>query len=755
MNNRKRHRTSSSGASGPTRDFRSLWFGESVSLIGDQISTFVIPTLAVLALHASSTQVGGLNAVATLSYPLLGLFVGVLMDRVRRRPVMVYADLARFLAYASLPLAAYKGWLSLGQLYGVAAIAGIFSVLFDVAYQSYLPTLLTGQALAQGNARLEMSSSTARLIGPTIGGALLQSVGAAGALTANAVSFLGSVLGVLRIRAPELAPHTEPAETPVRKQISEGVRFLWQHPLLRPLTIAAAFRNLGMSAARTVLILFLYRALHLTAGTAGLVFTTGAVAALLGAGVCSWLVQHLGVGRCLLATGAEGAVWLFAPLTLFLPPRPTVLVLMFLSSLWLPVWNATVTTVRQAVTERRLLGRVHATARTINLSAMPLGSLLGGLAAQELSTVLGTRAGLTATLTACAALATLSITQLLSRRIRHLRDYPHRRQEGTRVPTVSPASPPSGADIWILDRLEPVEEAEALRDELEGRNYRTEIVDWDTLTPSCIPPGVVREDGRFEVPRLAVVRSRIVTRCPQDRLAELYTGLGLLEDAGVRLVNNARSFARYENKIRQASVLSSAGLPVPPTRAVRTLQEVDACVVDWQDVVLKPCYGHASIDVVRLRPGGHGSATPDGLGAREHILVWHLLERHGLMCAQQFIPNRGRDLRILVLGRAVAGCYFHVSTAPDGSTRHPLYPYRWAQASLSAETEELALRATEELGFDVASLDLVEGPQGDVVIEVNPTISRWLPIEQTEHDRTPKGITIGFADLLAGLLGSR
>src|SRR3954452_20455766 len=183
------------------------------------------------------------------------------MDHMRRRRVMVVADAARFAAFASLPIAAAGDWLSLAQLYAVAAIAGGFSVLFDVAYQSYLPTLLTGEALARGNARLEMSSSTARLIGPTFGGALLQAFGAAGALAVNAASFLVSVTGVLHIRTPEPRPRTRQVSATIRQQIAEGIRFLWQHLLLRSLTIAAALRNLGMSATRTVLIIYMYRAL--------------------------------------------------------------------------------------------------------------------------------------------------------------------------------------------------------------------------------------------------------------------------------------------------------------------------------------------------------------------------------------------------------------------------------------------------------------------------------------------------------------
>ncbi|WBQ05701.1 MFS transporter [Kribbella sp. CA-293567] len=159
------------------RDFRALWFGQSVSSVGDQVSAFVLPTIAVLTLHASSVQVGALSAVGTVAYPCLGLFAGVLMDRVRRRRAMIVIDAARLFIYGSLPVAAALGALSLAHLFVVAALAGVCTVLFDVAYQSHLPSVLRGDSLAQGNTRLEMSGAVARFAGPPLGGVLLQGLG--------------------------------------------------------------------------------------------------------------------------------------------------------------------------------------------------------------------------------------------------------------------------------------------------------------------------------------------------------------------------------------------------------------------------------------------------------------------------------------------------------------------------------------------------------------------------------------------------
>lgn len=406
------------------RDFRWLWAGQTVSLVGDQVSVFVLPTVAVVVLHASSAQVGVLNAIASAAYPVLGLFVGVLLDRIRRRPAMIVADLVRCAAFATLPVAAVLHALSLAQLYAVAAVAGVFSVLFDVAYQSYLPTLLAGDRLAAGNARLEMSSSVSRLTGPMLGGVLLQGLAAAGALAANALSFLASVTGVALIRTPEPDLSAHPGHTGVWRPMLEGLHFLWRHPLLRPLTLAAGLRNLGMSAVRTILLLFLYRALPLSPGVAGTVFTAGAVAAVAGATLSGWLTRRLGVGRTLLLTGCEGLAWLAVPLALVLPPVGTVVTIMIASSLWLPIWNAVVTTLRQQVTEPRLLGRVHASARTINLSTIPLGALAGGTLAQLLAHTYGEREGMALALVLSAVVAALSLPTLLAGKIRHIHRYP-------------------------------------------------------------------------------------------------------------------------------------------------------------------------------------------------------------------------------------------------------------------------------------------------------------------------------------------
>ncbi|GCD97670.1 ATP-grasp domain-containing protein [Embleya hyalina] len=180
---------------------------------------------------------------------------------------------------------------------------------------------------------------------------------------------------------------------------------------------------------------------------------------------------------------------------------------------------------------------------------------------------------------------------------------------------------------------------------------------------------------------------------------------------------------------------------------------MDACLSQWQDVVVEPPHGHASVDILRLRAAGPDSPHPGALGTRTGILVGHLLQCHQALCVQRHIADPGRDLRIVVIGSRVVACYHHVNTAPDGNTRHPLHPHGWAAAELLPRAEESALRATGVPGLDVASPDLLEGPDGPVITEVNPSFSAWSSIERTEHDRSPHGITHACADPLCEPLG--
>jgi len=355
------------------------------------------------------------------AYPLAGLLAGVFIDRVRRRPVMVVADGSRLLAFGTIPVAAAIAHVTLTQLYLVAGIAAVFAVLFDVANQAHLATLVPARDLPAGNAGLELSRSIAQMAGPVCGGLLVQLAGAVGAIAVNATSFLASVAGVVRIRAEEPVPVPNVQGLTIGQQLAQGWSTVFGSPLLRPMVIAAAIRNLGMVMVKTILLLYMYRALHLSAGEAGTILGIGATAAVVGATCATRFGARCGPGRTLvISSGAEGLLWTLAPLSLLAMPTVVLVLVAAVASPWLPIWNANVLGIRQQVTPIGLQARVHATARTINWSTLPLGALLAGVLATACAQGLGDRAGLALALTTSAAVAAGSSLAILSTSVRRL-----------------------------------------------------------------------------------------------------------------------------------------------------------------------------------------------------------------------------------------------------------------------------------------------------------------------------------------------
>lgn len=177
-----------------------LWAGQSLSQVGTEVSQLAVPLLAVTVLAATPVQMGVLTAAKTAAFLLVGLPVGAWTDRVRRRPVMIGADLARMALLATIPVAWWLGVLTLAQLVVVALLVGLATLFFDVADQSFLPALVGRSGLVEGNAKLEASRAAAHTGGPALAGALVQLVGAAAAVAADAVSYLVSVVFLSRIR---------------------------------------------------------------------------------------------------------------------------------------------------------------------------------------------------------------------------------------------------------------------------------------------------------------------------------------------------------------------------------------------------------------------------------------------------------------------------------------------------------------------------------------------------------------------------
>ena len=401
-------------------DFLKLWAGESVSVFGSQVTVLAVPTVAILILHAGPFQVGILSALEFLAFPTLGLVAGVYADRLRRRPIMIVCDIGRGLALGSIPVAFLLNLLTLEQLYFVALLTGIFTVFFDVSYQSYLPALVDRPNLIEGNTKLEITRSTAQVAGPAVAGFLIQLIGGARAVAVDALSFFLSALALASIKKPEPEPRPSTASgtSGFIPEMREGIDVVFRNPILWRIAACTATTNLGSNMVfGAVFLVFAYRQLHLSAAVVGVVFALGSVGALAGAFLAGWVARTLGIGPTLGVTIIVGGLALLAtPLALVGAPALVLATTGFIEGLTIPVYNISQVSLRQAITPDRVQGRMNATMRTIVWGTIPLGAFIGG--------ILGTSIGLVQTIVLGGILSTLAASWIFLGPVIRLREQP-------------------------------------------------------------------------------------------------------------------------------------------------------------------------------------------------------------------------------------------------------------------------------------------------------------------------------------------
>ena len=401
------------------RAFLMLWVGQTVSLLGSQVTALALPLTAVLVLHADAAQLGLLGALQTAPFLPAGLAAGVLADRVRRRPVLVAADTARAFLLASIPLAWSLGALHLRQLYVVGLLAGTLRMFFNVAYSAYLPSLVARERLVEGNSKLGLSASVAEVAGPGLAGALVALATAPVAIVVDAASFLASALSLALIRTPEAAPRAPDERSGVWRELREGLALIWRHASLRAITGYSLLMNLFFQAIQAIFVLYVARDLRLSPALFGVILMASSVGSLLGALLVPVLTRRIGPGPALLVgAGCYGVGALAIPLA----TRPPLQALGVL----LPAWgligvgnglsNIVSVSLKQLMIPDRLLGRASASGMAVGWGAAPLGALLGGALGQAL----GLRAALL-----LAALGTLSgVLWLACSPLRTLREPP-------------------------------------------------------------------------------------------------------------------------------------------------------------------------------------------------------------------------------------------------------------------------------------------------------------------------------------------
>ncbi len=398
-------------------DFVKLWVAESISMAGSQISQLAIPLLAIVLLYASAFEVGLLTAVGFLPFLLFGLPAGVWVDRLRRRPILIAADVGRALLLATIPLAWLLGSISLPQLYLVTFLAGILTVFFDVGYQSYLPSLVHSSQLMEGNGKLEMSRASAQVAGPGLAGALVQLAGAPLAIAIDALSFVASGLFLVAIRRPEAQPGVDRPRTSMLVDIREGLRFVLGHPLLRPITAATAIANLFSAIASSVMLIFAVRELLLDPVLIGAIIAVGSSGGVVGALIATRVQRRIGVGRTMILCEAGFAAgYLLLPVASVAAPVFLATLGLFLATLGSIVFSIVGLTLRQRMAPTRMQGRTNATVRTINWGVLPIGFFVGG--------VLGTIIGIVPTLIVGALGLLLATLPILFSPVRTLREMP-------------------------------------------------------------------------------------------------------------------------------------------------------------------------------------------------------------------------------------------------------------------------------------------------------------------------------------------
>ncbi|GAA3034709.1 MFS transporter [Actinokineospora globicatena] len=401
-----------SGALWQDRDFALLWAGQTVSDLGSATTLLILPLIAVTTLDASTTEVGLLSAAATVAWFLVPLPAGAVIDRVAKRRLMVVCDVVRCVVAAAVPLAAAFGAARIEHLVVAAFLLGTFTVLFEVSWQSYVPELLPPDRLTEGNSRIATTNAVATVLGPSLAGLAVLLMPAPDVLLIDAASFAASAGTLLLIRARDR--RSPPATLPIREHLLGGLRFAWNHPVLRRVVACSATANFFDAITTTLVVVFLVRDLGASSATAGIVLGIGGAGGVVGGLLVRSLASRLGEARML---------WLgklsVGGLTVLIPASASVWMVsagLFANSFSVVLYNILQITYRQAVCPPELRGRMNAAVRWTIRSVIPLGAILAGL--------LGDAVGLRPVLLISALGAWLAVGWVVFSPLRHLRDLP-------------------------------------------------------------------------------------------------------------------------------------------------------------------------------------------------------------------------------------------------------------------------------------------------------------------------------------------
>lgn len=371
------------------RDFLDLWAAQIVSAFGSRITRTAMPALAITVLGAPDGEVALLAALGVAPAIFVSMAASGFIDRVAKRPLMIWTDIARALLVASIPLAAWTGWLGMEQLYAVAILACIAGTLFQIADQAYLPAIVETEHLVEGNSKLAATDSVAEIAGPGVAGLLIAIVTAPLAVLIDAFSFLWSAAFLARIRAREtVSPHEHASQL---ARALAGIRAIWASPFVRPLFMAEALGMFSWGFFSSLYMLFALRELGLDIATTGIIIGFGGIGAFAGALFSAWGTRLLGFGAALalflivnmgaglLIPLARGAGWVSIAL---------LIVHQLVGDGFAVAYGIQARSLRQSVMPRAVLGRVAAAGVTMQAFMLTSGAFL----AVPLAEWLGVRA---------------------------------------------------------------------------------------------------------------------------------------------------------------------------------------------------------------------------------------------------------------------------------------------------------------------------------------------------------------------------
>jgi MFS family permease len=400
------------------RDFVSLFAATTVSQMGSFITRTALPFAAILLLGAGSGEVAFIRGAELAAGLTIGLVAGAWVDRLRRRPVMIWADLGRAVILATIPIAFLANALTLPHLVLVAFATAVLTTFFDVADRAYLPTVVGRDRLIRANSALTASASAAEFVGFGAGGILIKILTAPIAIAIDAVSFLVSALFLRRIRTAEPAPRPVHNREPVLREIAEGLRLTLGHPILRPLALADASVAGFWGVFGAVYFVFVTE-IGFDPAAVGLMAAIGGLSSLGGAVLAEPLSRRLGVGRFLLSTMVFVMI---GNICIALTPDATLigvallLAQQLLSDSSLTAFDVVAVSIRQATVEDRSLGRVAASFHVLAMGFILVGTVLGG--------ILGETIGLRAALVVGGAGGVLALGILWFSAVRRMADVP-------------------------------------------------------------------------------------------------------------------------------------------------------------------------------------------------------------------------------------------------------------------------------------------------------------------------------------------